>query len=471
MPARGNRFGLWSESISRGGAMKKSVVLILFSVLGFLSSAEAAEWLMKVGRRVSPHQLQAELRAAGRPVLAVEDLRFNGWYLVRTPTESWSPMEARNLSVPVRASWVEPNKPLRWFNQNSQQRPGASLSDPIYLPQPPRSAGADPMLNQQWSLRDTGFLNVQSMQGHPNVVVAVIDTGVDYNHPELSSSMWLNPGEAGEKANNGRDDDGNGYVDDFIGWDFVENDNKPFDKTSFFGNPGHGTHCAGVIASARNNSTGIAGIAAGVRIMAIRFLSENGQGTTANAVRAVKYATDMGAWITSNSWGGPEEDGDDSRILREVFADAAAKGRIAVVAAGNESLDVDKNPRQVTPASYNLPNQITVAATGQSGSLASFSNFGKTLVHLGAPGVGILSTVPNERFRNMDGTSMATPIVAAATALFWSQNMSFDGATVRRAVLTSVTPTSALQGRTVTGGRLNIENLMRVSSERVPRRF
>lgn len=443
--------------------MKSIQWALLVLTTTFVSSAFAAEWLIKIQRRDTPAQLMARLRATGAPVVAVEDLRFNGWFLVKTPTEGLSFAEGNNVGYKAQAVWVEPNKKIRYPLPKARgfNGPVPAGNDPVYKQMPPRGQGPDPMASSQWALDDIGFTAVRPpIQGSPNVIVAVIDTGVDYNHPDLNPNIWINPGEAGAKANNGIDDDGNGYIDDAYGWDFVDNDNTPYDRTSFFGNPGHGTHCAGVIGAAANNGYGITGIASGVRIMPLRFLPENGEGTTANAVKAMKYAIDMGAWVMSNSWGGEDEQNEDSRALREIFAEAASKGRIPVVAAGNESLNVDAAPLKATPASFNAPTQITVAATGRGGSLAGFSNYGATLTHLGAPGVGILSTVPGGRFQNMDGTSMATPVVAGAVALFWSKNQSMKAMDVRNAVLSTTKATPSLKGRTMTGGRLDIQALL-----------
>lgn len=444
--------------------MKKIFFALL--AIAMAQPAFAAEWLLKSQRRVAPQQLMQELRAAGQPVVDVRDLRFNGWYLIRTATESWSVLEANNIGRGTRALWVEPNKRLRAYNTPVLNINAAS-ADPDLQTLPPRAAAPDPMRSNQWGLEDAGLNKVQNAVGNPQIVVAVVDTGVDYNHPDLNSNIWINPGEAGAKSNNGIDDDNNGYVDDYMGWDFVENDNKPWDKTGgFFGNPGHGTHCAGVIGAAANNGFGIAGIAPGVRIMPLRFLSERGEGTTADAVRAIKYANDMGAWITSNSWGGPDDDPNESKALQEVFADASAKGRLIIAAAGNESFNVDSKPSQAAPAGYNMPTQITVAATDRNGRMASFSNYGAKLVHMGAPGVGILSTVPNGKFMNMDGTSMAAPMVSGAAALYWSQHPQASAMAVKNALLTSAKPTAALQGKTVTGGRLDIEALLAVPAFR-----
>lgn len=431
-------------------------------VLSAFQSASAAEWLMKATHATTPAELRNELQAAGHDVTQIESLGFNNWFMVRTSEKGLGTMDVKSLKG--RAAWVEPNGQLHAYDMQPQAGVTyTKAADPEYVRQAARPVGADPMQAQQWALNDIGFNTVSHFKGSPSVVVAVVDTGVDYNHPDLNAAIWGNPGESGAKAHNGIDDDRNGYVDDYMGWDFVENDNKPYDKTGgpFGGNPGHGTHCAGVIGAVNDNSYGITGIAAGVKIMPLRFLSEKGQGTTANAVKAILYAVNNGAAVISNSWGGADEGGAVSKALREAFALASQRGRLLVVAAGNSKTNVDASPLSATPASFNVPTQITVAATGKGGTLASFSNYGASLVHIGAPGVGILSTVPNGKFMNMDGTSMATPVVAGAAALFWSQRKDLNAAAVKSAMLGTAYPTLALKGKTTTGGRLNLETLIR----------
>lgn len=449
--------------------LKLNRLFLLSAITVVAGQAQAAEWLVKLSQNVQPNQIHQYLRERGMVVMSVEDLRFNRWYLVRTPTESFSPAEGRAVGQLPGTRWVEPNKKIRPHGMKHQQVPRSmnAPKDPPFQ-RVAVGQGPDPMIDRQWAIADTGLDKIPDhFKGDKRIIVAVIDTGVDYNHPDLNANIWMNPGEAGPLANNGIDDDGNGYVDDFMGWDFVDNDNLPYDRTSPFGNPGHGTHCAGVIAAQANNGVGIRGVAPNVTIMPLRFISERGEGTTADAVKAMKYAIEMGAWITSNSWGGEEDPNDpDSQILREIFAESAQRGRLTVVAAGNEGMDVDRFPQRATPASYNFPGMLTVAASTPQGQLANFSNYGAKLVHLAAPGVNILSSVTGGRFMMMDGTSMATPMVAGAAALFWSANPQMKADHVRNSILSTVTPLPGLRGSVLTGGRLNIEALMQQPMER-----
>ncbi|MCK5282178.1 MAG: S8 family serine peptidase, partial [Nanoarchaeota archaeon] len=216
--------------------------------------------------------------------------------------------------------------------------------------------------------------------GSSNVIVAVIDTGVDYTHEDLADNMWINPGEA---PNNGLDDDDNGLVDDYFGWDFYNNSSDPFDDH------GHGTHCAGTIGAAGNNSIGVVGVNWNVKIMPLKFLSSGGSGTTADAISAIEYATLMGADIMSNSWGG----GGFSQALKDIIEAANTAGILFVAAAGNNGANNDQYPHY--PSSYDVPNVIAVAATDHNDDLAGFSCYGALSVDLGAPGVNIFSTVPN----------------------------------------------------------------------------
>lgn len=244
-------------------------------------------------------------------------------------------------------------------------------------------------------------------QGSKDIIVAVIDTGVDYKHPDLADNMFQNPGEI---SGNKIDDDKNGYVDDVYGYDFANNDADPMD-----GN-GHGTHCAGTIGAVGNNMLGVAGVNWNVRMMALKFLGDDGSGTTANAIKAINYAVANGAKVLSNSWGALLA---YSRALENAIKMAQAAGVIFVAAAGNDALNNDKYPTY--PASYKLLNIVSVAAIDPvNGSLASFSNFGAQTVHIAAPGVNILGTSPGGAYAFMSGTSMATPHVAGVLALMLS---------------------------------------------------
>ncbi|MEL0589779.1 MAG: S8 family serine peptidase, partial [Planktothrix rubescens PR221] len=274
----------------------------------------------------------------------------------------------------------------------------------------------------------------------------MIDTGVDYNHPDLSANIWTNPGEI---AGDGIDNDSNGYIDDVRGWDFAYNDNNPMDVH------GHGTHVSGTIAGKGNNGVGVTGVAWNAKIMPLKMFDDTGLGGyTSNAILAINYATAKGVKLTNNSWGG----GGYSQALSDAINTAGQQGALFIASAGNSSLNTDITPAY--PASYNLSNIISVASTTRTDGLSSFSNYGATTVDLGAPGSDIYSTLPNSSYGTYSGTSMASPHVTGAAALLWSQNPTWTAQQVKNKLMQTTDPISALSGKTVTGGRLNINNAL-----------
>ncbi len=291
--------------------------------------------------------------------------------------------------------------------------------------------------------------------GSPEVVVAVVDSGVDVAHPDLSSSIWTNPGESGGgRESNGIDDDGNKLVDDWRGWDWVTDDNLPADEER------HGTHVSGTVAASGNNATGVTGVSWSSRVMPLRVLDAAGSGTVADLVSAYRYAGLKGAPILNASLGG------SGFSNAELDAINAAPNTLFVVAAGNGGDDgvgdnVDTSPQY--PCAYSAANIVCVAASDQNDALAGFSNFGSASVDLAAPGVRTLSTVPGG-YAYFSGTSMATPHVAGAAALIRSLEPGAGVAGVRSALLGGTDSKTAFSGRTVTGGRLNAERSLRLAA-------
>lgn len=252
-----------------------------------------------------------------------------------------------------------------------------------------------------------------------NVVVAVVDTGVDYTHSDLDANIWRNTREI---AGNGIDDDGNGFVDDVRGWNFANGNNNPMDVN------GHGTHVAGTIA-AENNGTGITGVAYNAQIMPVKVLGDDGSGTNLSVARGIRYAADNGANVINLSLGGGY-----SSDIESAIAHAVSRGAIVVMAAGNEGA-----ARPSNPASLAIQYGVSVGAIDSSGNLASFSNRAGTdsrMRHVVAPGVNILSTRPGGRYQSLNGTSMATPHVAGVVALMRQANPNLTDAQVRQ-ILTS----------------------------------
>ena len=289
-------------------------------------------------------------------------------------------------------------------------------------------------------------------KGSNSILVGVIDTGLDYNHPDLRKNAWRNPGEIGldkngvDKSRNGIDDDNNGYIDDFRGWDFVNNDNDPMDDNR------HGTHCAGTIGAIGNNEKGVVGVNWEVSLVGIKFLSGSGSGSLADAVKAIDYATELGVFLTNNSWGG----GGYSQAMYDAIERAQKADILFIAAAGNSGTNNDEQPHY--PSSYNLPNVIAVAASTIEDKLASFSQYGFNSVHLAAPGKDILSTTPGGRYASFDGTSMATPHVSGAAALIKSIYPELSGEQVKDKVLRTTDPIHNFAAKVSTGGRLNLYN-------------
>ena len=282
--------------------------------------------------------------------------------------------------------------------------------------------------------------------GSPETVVAVIDEGVDVKHPDLQGNIWTNTDEV---AGNGRDDDRNGYVDDVNGYDFANDDASVYDPDPVSGKGDeHGTHVAGTIAAEGNNNRGVTGVNWRARIMALKFLGANG-GYVSDAVEAINYAVANGAEISNNSWGGEGF----SRSLNDAIARADASNHLFLAAAGNSGVNTDNTKHY--PSGYTNPNVVSVAATGNGDRLASFSNFGANTVDLAAPGVGILSTLPDNGYGSFSGTSMATPHVTGVAALLKSQNPNLDDADLKAKILQSAEKKDNLRGKMVTGGRLN----------------
>jgi subtilisin family serine protease len=263
--------------------------------------------------------------------------------------------------------------------------------------------------SQTTYLATSANIGVQSVwsadvaSANPKTVVAVIDTGLDTTHPVMTgtNAVWTNPNEI---PGNGIDDDGNGYIDDVHGWNFVDNSPTMYDDDS------HGTHVSGIILSVDQNIYSTPLHDANIRIMPLKFLNGSGVGSASDAISAIYYAVDNGAAILNNSWGGP----DYSTALAEAIAFTYTKGVLFVAAAGNNGTSNDSTP--MYPANYDTPNVLAVAATTDADYIASFSNFGPSTVPLGSPGVFILSTIPNDSFGTMSGTSMATPFVTGTAA-------------------------------------------------------
>lgn len=287
--------------------------------------------------------------------------------------------------------------------------------------------------------------------GSSSVYVGIIDEGYMFTHSDLTLNAWLNPFDPAD----GNDNDGNGFIDDTHGWDFVGNDSKVYDGAG----DDHGTHVAGTIGAKGGNGIGVAGVVWNVKLIGAKFLGLNG-GYTADAIKAIDYFNDLKSRhglnivATNNSWGG----GGFSQALQDAIGRANTANILFIAAAGNSSQDI--NVANSYPAGYPNENIISVASITSSGALSSFSNYGVTNVDIGAPGSGIWSTVPTKSgasgYASYSGTSMATPHVTGAVALYASLNPGASAATIKSAILDAAMPTPSLKGKCITGGRLNV---------------
>jgi subtilisin family serine protease len=339
-----------------------------------------------------------------------------------------------------------------------ERRPQVRYAEPNFIYRIEATPN-DPRFGELWGLDNSGQ-SVNGTTGTPDadidapeawdtttgssaVTVAVVDTGVDYDHPDLSPNIRTNPGESGHgKESNGVDDDGNGYVDDWRGWDFIDSDNDPRDLHH------HGTHVAGTIGARGDDGGGVVGVNWQVGLMPVRVLNADGFGTNAGVTAGFAYAGANGAKVVNASLGGS----DYSQAMSDAIT--GAPNTLFVVSAGNDATNNDANPQY--PCNYTASNIVCVAATTQSDGLAGFSDYGAGSVDLGAPGKNVLSAYPENQFSFLNGTSMASPHVAGAAALLWAQEPGISPGVVKSKLLSSVDPLPALAGKTVSGGRLNV---------------
>ena len=317
----------------------------------------------------------------------------------------------------------------------------------------------DPMYPEMWGLDNTGQTGGTAgadidapeawnlTTGTPDVVVAVIDSGMDLTHEDLAGNLYVNPGEI---PGNGIDDDGNGYIDDLNGWDFAYDDNDPSDSDAICG--GHGTHTSGTIGALGNNSIGVTGINWDVQIMPLKifrkYLLIFCSATSSDIIDAIEYATIMGVRVSNNSYG--------STSYSQAEYDAIQASRsVFVAAAGNDEANTDTSPQY--PSAYDLDNIISVAATDDNDALAYFSNYGVVSVDIAAPGVNILSTTPGDTYSLFSGTSMAAPHVAGVTGLLISQDPALTINEMKWRILNGADPKGL---PVLTGARLNAYNTL-----------
>jgi len=379
---------------------------------------------------------------------------------------------------------------LNVFNQNV----GILYAQPNYKLWELSNIPNDPMFEKLWGMNNTGqthprdiFLGggivsgtsgadidapeAWSMAHNSDIIIAVIDSGVDYTHPELSMNMWFNEVEFYGEPD--VDDDGNNRFDDIYGEDYIFADGDPMDDRF------HGTHCAGIIGANGNNIVGVTGVCWNNKIIALKFLNYEGIGYTNKAILCIEYAVEMGAKILSNSWGGRWNE--YTNALKDTIEAAGEQGVLFVAAAGNDDWDLDyEYLPNIYPAEFDCNNIITVMSTDSDDSKSSFSNYGLISVDLAAPGSDILSTFPSFQtyamylynlygydlstyYETISGTSMSCPHVAAACALVWAANPTLTHLEVKQIIMDSVDPLDSLTNPEllcVTGGRLNLQKAL-----------
>lgn len=407
-----------------------------FWILGLLGGA------IGVRAEVVPGEYIVKLRAGVRPMVQVlgtmESLDARGDFkLVRRGGDAAHAMAALRASGAVE--YVEPNYVRRIV---TGAKPPEGTTD---------TAPNDQYFKKLWGFSNQGQTDSDGQsgvagadikaipawgitRGSKSVVVAVVDTGIDYRHPDLKANMWSLPDAA-----------------NVHGFNAVTNSNDPMDDNS------HGSHCAGTIGAVQNNRLGVAGVAPNVSLMAVKFLDGEGSGSDADAIRGIDWAREHGAKVMSNSWGG----GGESTALREAIERAGAAGIVFVAAAGNDGVLNDGGDHWPSNYSQTMDNVISVAASTNRDELADFSNYGFRTVDLMAPGQAIWSTVPNGGYKWYSGTSMATPHVAGAVALLLAKEPNLTPREIKARLRSSVDPIASVRNMLVSGGRLNVLKLLR----------
>lgn len=324
----------------------------------------------------------------------------------------------------------------------------------------------DPYVSKIWSFNSAANFGVSVYSAYTNatsaaketILVAVVDTGMDYNHEDLKNIVWVNEDEI---ADNGIDDDNNGYIDDIHGINTLTRDSAGRPTPDMMDTHSHGTHVSGTIGAEQNNNIGIAGIASKVKIMGIRTVPNNGDETDVNVVESYIYAAKNGAKLINCSFGKAVNEG--GMIVKEAM-DYIGKeyGVLVIIAAGNDSSNIDSRP--TWPASYTSENTLVIAATSSNGALSYFSNYGAVSVDVAAPGSSIYSSVPGDSYQSMSGTSMATPTTVGVAAEVWSHYPHLTNLQLKKVLMDSVTKMGGFAGRMQAAGRIDLEKALALAA-------
>jgi subtilisin family serine protease len=424
-----------------------------FAAVLLSTPAWAQPFELVEGRKVVPNEILVKFRPgiridAGSYVIRTHDLR-----------------QPRALDHAGLTHFRSGSRPVAQLVRELSADPDVEYAEPNYIVETQSTTASptpnDPMFSLLWGLRNTGqngglpLADIEAVPawsvttGTRSVVVGVVDTGIDYTHPDLSPNVWSAPSAFTVQFG---PNDKITCAAGTHGYDAIANTCNPMDQN------GHGTHVSGTIGATGNNGAGVTGVNWAVSMMGLRFMDASGKGTVANAIRAIQFAIQVkaalpnsaGIRVLSNSWGGSG----NSQALLDAINQANAAGILFVAAAGNDGANMDSMPSY--PGAYRAANVVSVAATDNADALASFSNYGSMTVDLGAPGVNIASTYPNSSYASMSGTSMATPHVAGAAALVLAACATLDTATLRATLMRNVDAVGGLATKTVSGGRLNI---------------
>lgn len=417
------------NNFSKVSALAATMMLAVSANASFTTQSVPGEFVVKL----KPGMMRASTQALSQQLKGFVTQKISG----------------QNIVVVKKAVFETNDSAIKALNEN----PMVEIAEPNYIYKI-NKAPTDPLYSQTWGLANVGQADPKNQVGVAGIdinmekaweiqtgtrekIVAIIDTGIDWSHPDLADNMWINEAEKNGKA--GVDDDGNGVVDDIYGYNAITGTGNAKDDQ------GHGSHCAGTIGARANNGIGVAGVNWNVRMMAVKFLDSSGSGSLADAIKAIDYATKMGANVMSNSWGG----GGFSQTLLDAIQRSNDAGAIFIAAAGNEYNNNDASPTY--PSTYQVANVMSIAAIDNRGAKADFSNYGKKTVHLGAPGVNVMSTTGGS-YKAFSGTSMATPHVAGVAALLWANEPNLTAAQVKERLVATARPLASMKGKTRTGG-------------------